>query len=154
MQFPPQVWGPFFWHTIHIVALGYPKDPTYADKRSAKEFYESLAFLLPCGTCREHYAKHLQTNPITNSLDTRQDLFRWTVEIHNIVNKELKKPVWSEYEVLEYYKRLGARGRSPVWTKDDMKEIDVQSFVRGFLSGTAGIAILGGTIWAVNKYII
>ena len=42
MQFPPSVWGPFFWHTIHIVALGYPKSPTYTDKKCAKEFYESL----------------------------------------------------------------------------------------------------------------
>ena len=42
MQFPPSVWGPFFWHTIHIVALGYPKNPTYTDKKCAKEFYESL----------------------------------------------------------------------------------------------------------------
>lgn len=154
MQFPPQTWGPFFWHTIHIVALGYPKEPSYAEKRSAKEFFESLAFLLPCAVCREHYAKHLQANPVSNFLDNRQDLFKWTVSIHNAVNQELKKPIWTEYEVMEYYKRLGARSRSPVWTKEDMKEIDIQSFVRGFLTGTVGIAILGGTVWAVNKYVI
>jgi hypothetical protein len=154
MQFPPQVWGPFFWHTIHIVALGYPKEPSYAEKRSAKEFFEGLAFLLPCPTCREHYAKHMQASPISNFLDNRQDLFKWTVNIHNAVNKELKKPLWTEYEVMEYYKRLGARGRSPVWTKEDMKDIDVQSFVRGFLIGTIGIAGLSATVWAVNKYIV
>ena len=26
MQLSPTVWGPFFWHTIHVVALGYPKE--------------------------------------------------------------------------------------------------------------------------------
>jgi hypothetical protein len=35
-----------------------------------------------------------------------------------------------------------------------MKEVDVQSFVRGFLTGTAGLAALGGSIWVINKYLI
>ena len=59
MQFSPNVWGPFFWHTIHIAALGYPKEPSYTEKKAAKEFFESLQFMLPCGVCREHYAKHM-----------------------------------------------------------------------------------------------
>ena len=154
MQLSPQVWGPFFWHTIHIVALGYPKEPNYTDKRAAKEFVESLAFLIPCGICREHYAKHLQANPISTYLDSRKDFFKWTIMIHNEVNKMLNKPIWSEQEVIDYYVRLGKRDRSPVWKKEDMKEIDVQSFIRGFFTGTAGIAVLGGSVWAVNKYFL
>ena len=101
MQFPPAVWGPFFWHTIHIAALGYPKEPTYTDKRTAKEFYESFAFLLPCGVCREHYSKHLHANPIATFLDTRKDLLKWTIMIHNEVNRMLNKPVWTEQEVID-----------------------------------------------------
>jgi hypothetical protein len=154
MQFPPAVWGPFFWHTIHIVALGYPKEPNYTDKRAAKEFYESLSFLLPCGVCREHYSKHLHANPITTFLDTRKDLLTWTIMIHNEVNKMLNKPLWTEQEVIDYYIRLGKRERSPVWKKEDMKEVDVQSFVRGFFTGTAGLVALGGAVWAVNKYLV
>ena len=69
MQFPPSVWGPFFWHTIHIIALGYPKNPTYTDKKCIKEFYESLAFLLPCAICKQHYKEHLANNPLTPFLD-------------------------------------------------------------------------------------
>jgi hypothetical protein len=154
MQFPPRVWGPFFWHTIHIVALGYPKEPNYTDKKVAKEFYESFAFLLPCGVCREHYTLHLQKNPITPYLDSRKDLLKWTIMIHNEVNKMLEKPIWTEQEVIDYYTRLGKRDRSPVWTKEDMKEIDVASFVRGFITGTVGLSLLGGSIWIVNKYVL
>lgn len=154
MQLSPNVWGPFFWHTIHIAALGYPKEPTYTDKRSAKEFFEALAFLIPCAICRQHYAKHIQANPISPFLDTRHDLFKWTVMVHNEVNKMLQKATMTEQEVIEYYVRLGKRDRSPVWTKEDMKEIDVQSFVRGFLVGTAGIGAIAGTVWAVNKYLV
>ena len=74
MQFPPSVWGPFFWHTMHIVSLGYPKNPTYNDKKCAKEFYESLTFLIPCSICREHYKEHISKNPLTPFLDSRKDL--------------------------------------------------------------------------------
>jgi len=154
MQFPPMVWGPFFWHTIHIVALGYPKEPTYTDKRAAKEFYEAFAFLLPCGVCRDHYTQHLRAHPIGPFLDSRRDLLKWTIMIHNEVNKMLNKPVWTEQEVIDYYTRLGKRERSPVWTKEDMKEVDVASFVRGFLTGTAGLSLLGGAVWVINKYLI
>lgn len=151
MQFPPQVWGPFFWHTIHIVALGYPKEPSYADKRAGKEFFESLQFLIPCGICREHYREHLTQNPVSTFLDSKQDIFKWTVMIHNKVNIMLGKPEWTEYEIIEYYKRLGKRNRSPVWKKEDMQEIDSRSFIRGFLSGSAGIFAVIAGIWGLNK---
>jgi hypothetical protein len=151
MHIPPETWGPFFWHTIHIVALGYPTNPSYTDKRAAKEFYESLQHMLPCGVCREHYAKHLVANPISTFLDRRVDLFRWTIQIHNEVNKSLNKPQWTEQEVMAYYARLGKRERSPVWTKEDMKEVDLASFVRGFVVGTIGIGLVGGGAWLLNK---
>jgi hypothetical protein len=151
MQFPPNVWGPFFWHTIHIVALGYPKNPTYTDKKCAKEFYESLVYLLPCAVCREHYKEHLSKNPLTPFLDTKKDLLKWTITIHNSVNKMLGKPEWTEAEVLSYYERLGHRNRSPVWTKDDMKEIDYRSFVRGFITGSVILSCVGTMIYFINK---
>jgi hypothetical protein len=87
MHLPPIVWGPFFWHTMHIVALGYAKHPTYTDKKCAKEFYESLTFLIPCSVCREHYKEHFVNNPITPFLDSKEDLLKWTIDIHNKVNK-------------------------------------------------------------------
>ena len=151
MQFPPSVWGPFFWHTIHIVALGYSKNPTYTDKKCAKEFYESLAFLLPCSICREHYKEYLQEKPISTFLDSRTDLIKWTIQIHNKVNKMLGKPEWTLEEVLSYYEKVGARNRSPVWTKEDMKEVDYSSFVKGFLTGSVVLSIVGGVIYAVHK---
>lgn len=147
MLFPPSVWGPFFWHTIHIVALGYPKNPTYTDKKCAKEFYESLAYLLPCNICRQHYKDHLIKNPLTPFLDSRTDLIKWTVDIHNAVNKMLEKPEWTLEEVLAYYERVGNRNRSPVWTKEDMNEVDHRSFVKGFITGSAILSTLGGVFY-------
>lgn len=151
MRFPPTVWGPFFWHTIHIIAIGYPKNPTYTDKKCAKEFYESLAFLLPCSACREHYKAHLAENPLTPFLDSRTDLIKWTVMIHNKVNQSLGKNEWRLEEVLSYYERLGRRDRSPVWTKEDLDEVDYRSFVKGFITGSILLSIIGGTMYAVYQ---
>jgi hypothetical protein len=136
---------------MHIVALGYSKNPTYTDKKCAKEFYESLAFLLPCSICREHYKEYLQEKPISTFLDSRTDLIKWTVQIHNKVNKTLGKPEWTLEEVLSYYEKVGARNRSPVWTKEDMKEVDYGSFVKGFLTGSVVLSAVGGVMYAVHK---
>jgi hypothetical protein len=151
MQFQPSVWGPFFWHTIHIVALGYPKNPTYTDKKSAKEFYESLAHLLPCSLCREHYKKHIVDKPISTFLDSRTDLIKWTIDIHNEVNKKTGKPEWTLEEVLSYYELLGRRNRSPIWTKEDMNEVDYRSFVKGFIVGGILLSTCGAVFYFINK---
>lgn len=151
MHLPPTVWGPFFWHTMHIVAIGYSKHPTYTDKKCAKEFFESLVFLIPCAICREHYKEHLTEKPITPFLDSREDLLKWTVEIHNKVNALSKKPQWTVQEVLTYYERLGSRGRSPVWSKQDMNEVDNRSFIRGFITGILTVTVCGGIMYVVKK---
>lgn len=148
MHIPPETWGPFFWHTIHIVALGYPENPTYAHKKAAKEFYESLTVLIPCPECREHYKMHLEKNPLTPHLDRRKDLLRWTILLHNEVNKMLKKKIFTETEVLKYYTRLGARGRSPVWTPDDFVEADWAARLQGI---SIGIGLSGAAflVWSL-----
>ncbi len=151
LKMPPEVWGPFFWHTIHIVALGYPEKPTYAHKKAAKEFFESLQYLLPCEVCRKHYSQNLTVMPITPHLDRRQDLLKWTIEIHNRVNQQLQKPIVSEPEVIQYYKRLGARGRSPVWSQADFAEADMRARIQGMGAG-AGITFIAMTmLWLTTR---
>ena len=150
LSFPPEVWGPFFWHTIHIVALGYPIEPSYADKKAAKEFYESMQFVVPCPVCREHFKEHLAKHPITPHLDRRKDLFRWTVVLHNAVNQTLQKPLLTEQEVLTYYTRLGQRERSPVWTPQDMMEADMRARLQGLGIGFAAASVLGGLFYYLS----
>ena len=151
MHIPPEVWGPFFWHTIHIAALGYPSEPSYAQKRAAKEFYESLRILIPCPICREHFIVHLEKYPITPHLDRKADLFRWTILLHNEVNKILNKPTVTETQVLAYYSRLGERGRSPVWTTNDFVEADYKSFLKGLGIGAGTILAAGAIFWVVQS---
>jgi len=151
MKIPPSVWGPLFWHTIHITALGYPNSPTYAEKRAAKEFYESLALLIPCPVCREHYQTHLQKMPLTPHLDRRDDLFKWTVQLHNEVNVLLGKPRVLEAEAIHFYKRLGARGKSPVIQRETLDELDFRSMVKGGCLGAGLVFTVGALLWISSK---
>ena len=148
MQFPPTTWGPIFWHTIHITALGYPTAPTYTDKKAAKEFYESLMHLIPCPMCRQHYREHLTKNPITPSLDTRDDLLAWTINIHNEVNKMLgKSGEYTVKDVIAFYKTLGRLGRSPLWTPEDFHIIQMRSIGIGATITLIATGVIGFFIW-------
>jgi len=151
MHLPPSAWGPFFWHTMHIVALGYPTNPSYGHKKAAKEFIESFAFLIPCPICKEHFIEHLKESPISPFLDRREDLFKWTVTLHNKVNKKLGKPIVSELEAIHYYKRLGQQNRSPVMKPDDFAEADMRATLKGVAVGVAVSSVVAAAIWYLNK---
>jgi len=136
---------------MHICALGYPLKPAYGHKKAAKEFFEALAFLIPCPICRDHYTEFLKQMPITPFLDSRDDLFKWTVALHNNVNKTLGKPAFTELESIEFYRRLGASGRSPVLKPDDFAEADLRALIKGIAIGIAGTATVGAALWFFQK---
>lgn len=92
------------WYTIHFVALAYPHNPSNEDKRQYQVFFENLHHVIPCYKCSVNYISHLNEKPITvEVLSGPVSLFRWTVDIHNLVNKELKKRQWKYTEAHEFY---------------------------------------------------
>jgi hypothetical protein len=101
----PTVWGPKLWFIMHTFALNYPDNPTYEDKRVMEEFFNNLKSSIPCQKCKIHYRQRLQQNPIINYLDTRQSLFKYTVDLHNQVNKSLGKKIYSYDEAVDIYKK-------------------------------------------------
>jgi len=151
MRISSNVWGPPIWQSISFIALGYPKQPSYAEKKAAKEYFESLPFLLPCPICKEHLKIHLKKYPITPHLDRREDLFKWTVMLHNEVNKSLNKPTMTELEVLYYIKRLGARGVSPIINSEMLDEIDFRSMIKGGFIGGGLVFTVGVAIYYFSK---
>jgi hypothetical protein len=85
--------------------------------------------------------------PITASLDSRTDLFRWTVDLHNEVNVMLGKRKYTETEVIQFYTRLGARGKSPLIAADDFLEADNQAMLKGVMAGVGVASVLGLILW-------
>lgn len=99
----PKEWGPSAWKFIHYVALKYPKNPTEEDKKQYFIFFHNLQFILPCDKCAKHFKDNLLKNPIQSSLDNNKTLFKWTVDIHNMVNKDLNKKEVTYEEALKIY---------------------------------------------------
>ena len=99
----PKVWGPFLWYILHIISFNYPLNPSYADKRIYHDFYVNFKDLIPCANCQKHYRQHLHSNPITPALDSRADLVKWVIQMHNLVNISLGKPIMTVEEVIAAY---------------------------------------------------
>lgn len=95
----PDIWGPIFWNTMHIVTLGYAEKPTQDEQKAAKEFFNALKFLIPCPICRHHYTEILKTDPVESAVVSRTKLVQWAFNIHNKVNKEIGNPeiTWEQF---------------------------------------------------------
>ncbi len=90
----PEVWGPHGWKFIHYVTLAYPENPTQAQKEKYKAFLVLLKDVLPCSLCANHYAENLQKLPLSDEvLSSKENLIKWGIDIHNIVNESKNKPV-------------------------------------------------------------
>lgn len=88
----PTKWGKFLWISLHLIALGYPDNPSEDEKKDYYTFYINLHKILPCVICSEHLVENLKKHPLHACiLKDRKSLFTWTVKLHNIVNEQLGK---------------------------------------------------------------
>jgi hypothetical protein len=100
----PQVWGRHLWISIHYIALGYPLKPSEIDRKNYSLFFKHLHTVLPCDACAKHYQQHLKDlPPIEQFLESPEELFKWTVLIHNKVNLDLGKPQLSYEQARKLY---------------------------------------------------
>jgi hypothetical protein len=63
----------------------------------------------------------------------------------------LGKPTVTEMESINYYRRLGARDRSPFITQIDLEEIDTRSMLKGAIIGAAVVGVAGGLLWWATR---
>lgn len=99
-----EFFGPCMWKTMHSVAFTYaadPNNPTEGEKKAAIDFFGSLRYLIPCGSCARHYEKYIALHPIDAS--SRQSLSRWVYELHSDVNRRRHVPNPSYEEVEKMY---------------------------------------------------
>lgn len=103
----PDIWGKYGWNFIHLITLDYPQHPTDSDKTNYRNFFYALIYVLPCAKCKHNLAKNISNFPLTdNILSNRSSFVKWGIQIHNIVNNHLGKPVLSYKEALYEIKKL------------------------------------------------
>lgn len=104
-------WGPAQWHVLHMMSFNYPVNPTIDDKRNYRNHILSLRNVLPCKYCRTNLTKNLKVFPLTMEHMKNRDTFsRYVYELHEMVNKMLKKKSGLSYcDVRERYEHFRAR---------------------------------------------
>ena len=86
-------WGPITWKTLHCITYNYPINPTHQEKKMYNEFfYQILPYLLPCQICQRHYLRNLNSFPLAQKLNRKEDFIRWLIDIHNYINRKNGKP--------------------------------------------------------------
>jgi len=105
------VWGPPMWHYLHTMSFNYPVEPTEEDKNNYRNFVISLQNVLPCKYCRMNLKTNLKQLPLTmESMKNRESFSRYVYNLHELVNKMLKKKSNLTYcEVRERYEHFRAR---------------------------------------------
>lgn len=111
------IWGPYMWRSIHIIALNYPYSPSDQHKIACRQFFESLQYMLPCSICQKNFRQKLIDYPI--QLNSRKDLFEWSVKLHNIVNGCLGKRQILLNEVIELYEEYT---NSPIYLTQEAED--------------------------------
>jgi len=103
----PQVWGKHAWIFLHSITMAYPDCPTDIDKTNFKSFFIMLSNVLPCYKCKINYTKHMNELPLTNHvLNSKENLIKWLIDFHNLVNRDTGKKQLTYNEVNEIYSNL------------------------------------------------
>lgn len=100
MGLAPTAWGPHVWAAIHVICLGAPDRIDDVDREVYRNFFDRLSYVLPCYSCQVHLRENLEALPIPDSVRSARELFAWSVELHNRVNQQTRKPTvsveWAE----------------------------------------------------------
>ncbi len=92
------------WMLLHSMSLVYPVNPTEEDKKNFENFMKALSLYYPCKTCAGNLRKILESHPV--KAGSRKELVEYLCDLHNIVNKALKKPI---FDCNKIYDRWGGR---------------------------------------------
>lgn len=93
-----KLWGPDVWYVIHVIADSAPDAFSAQEKTDYKQFYTSLAKVIPCPSCAMHFQQFIDNDPPI--FNTRMDALLWTIRAHNHANKNIGKKLLSEEDGL------------------------------------------------------
>lgn len=95
----PVVWGPHAWYILHTLAeLAYRRVQETGVDRLADHwapFVVATAESIPCPTCARHFRTWMRWVPFESSVPAATVRTRFG-ELHNMVNRTRRVPVWSE----------------------------------------------------------
>lgn len=124
----PEKVGPGYWHCIHVDAANAVTDEL---KRAFVININARCDHFKCKKCQGHFRKFIDSHPLKHYWNIKDNkgndigFFKWTWELHNQVNRFLKKYEPSLEEAYGYYSKSDAGvcfdcGKGP----EDHKSLD------------------------------
>jgi hypothetical protein len=106
-----KIWGPLQWTFLHTMSFNYPVHPTIEDKKHYRDYVLNLQYVLPCKYCRINLANNFKKKPLQMChMENRETFSRYIYELHELVNKMLKKKSHLTYcQVRERYEHFRSR---------------------------------------------
>lgn len=87
MGISPDIWGPCTWTFIHLIVLAEKENDVSHRVVYYKELFTLLQELLPCDKCKKHLKENMELLKNIETIKTKRELFDWTTNLHNMVNK-------------------------------------------------------------------
>jgi hypothetical protein len=87
---PQHHWGHHLWAYIHtLCVIDFENNATFVE--STMDHLKKLLHAIPCKYCKEEFAMFLERLHMYDTYKS-MELFRWSVDFHNHVNRHLGKP--------------------------------------------------------------
>lgn len=104
-QAEPKVWGPKYWYIFHMAAANYPIDASPITAKRMKGFIMAIPYILPCEICRIHASAYIEKHVevLDDIVSGREKLFKFFVDMHNMVNARLNKQILSYEDAFKLY---------------------------------------------------
>lgn len=117
--------GHGLWWLLHTFAL---QATTIELKNNYKTTVNLLCHYFPCEQCKPDFEKFILTHPLINYNKVTDGYFKWSWELHDMVNKKLNKPSITYEEALQLYKNNNCQNCAvqPIITSSFLKPIDKQ----------------------------
>lgn len=103
MGISPDIWGPSTWTFLHLIVLSEPEILDTSRLGYYKTLFTVLQELLPCQKCRNHLRENMGKLKDLTSIQSKRELFDWTVELHNLVNQITNKRTYDLEEAFQLW---------------------------------------------------
>jgi hypothetical protein len=104
--------GTGIWFCLGLMSVNCT---TEEDRKYFINFMKTLSEVFPCKHCGEHFREYIKTHPLENikamtpsdyDVYNKNSSFSYIYDFHNVVNRRLKKCIFSYTDAIEYYANL------------------------------------------------
>ena len=97
-------WGPIVWNMLHCLTLKIKSEKFIQERTNILLIINNICTNLPCPICSVHANQYIKKNKI-HSVKTKEQLVMFIFNMHNNVNKRLKRKLALNV-ILEKYNNM------------------------------------------------